>query len=153
MDENNNFEQLCAFCGRGSDSRTGRILIQGMEQHIFICTECVADCVVAAEEYKIDHVVSQILQGGFKPSSVKNHLDQYIIDQDYAKTVLSVAVYNHYKFLEYKQQENPPVEVEKSNIMIVGPTGSGKTAMARHLAKVLDVPFAMADATNLTAAG
>lgn len=152
MDENK-VEQTCSFCGRESDPETGRILIQGVKKDSFICTSCTKDCEAVAAQYRVKIEMPSLLTEGFKPSIIRNHLDQYIINQDHAKMVLAVAVYNHYKYLEYKKQEVQPVEIEKSNILMLGPTGCGKTALAKHLAKILDVPFAMADATNLTAAG
>jgi ATP-dependent Clp protease ATP-binding subunit ClpX len=153
MSEEQGFEQTCSFCGREPEPDKGNILIQSLDRKSFICTECVAECAAVAAEFKIQPEIQELLAAGLKPSMITDHLNQYIIDQDHAKMVLAVAVYNHYKYLTYKQQENPLVELEKSNILMLGPTGCGKTAFARHLAKILDVPFAMADATNLTAAG
>ena len=88
-----------------------------------------------------------------KPHEIKEYLDQYIVGQDDAKKVLSVAVYNHYKRLKHNKNTKETVEIQKSNILLVGPTGSGKTLLAQTLAKMLDVPFAVADATTLTEAG
>jgi ATP-dependent Clp protease ATP-binding subunit ClpX len=145
-------QMICSFCNQEPDLDAGRILIQGLDGS-FICTECIEECQKVANQYKAKPKKDQALTGNIKPSKILEYLNNYVINQDYAKTVLSVAIYNHYKFLEYKQQENPAVELEKTNILMVGPTGSGKTYLLKTIAKMLDVPFAMADATNLTQAG
>ncbi len=115
----------CSFCGQDPDTKNGRILIQGLEG-CFICTECIIECQKVANQYRVKDKTANLLKGDMRPSKILDFLNQYVIKQDLAKTVLSVAIYNHYKMLEYKEQENPPVELEKSNICLVGPTGSGK---------------------------
>lgn len=143
---------LCSFCNQEPDLDIGRILIQGLDG-AFICTECIEECQKVANQYKAKPKNRTKIKGEIKPSKILEYLNQYVVNQDYAKTVLSVAIYNHYKFLEYKSQSNPPVELEKSNICLIGPTGSGKTYVIKTIAKMLDVPFAMADATSITSNG
>jgi ATP-dependent Clp protease ATP-binding subunit ClpX len=117
-----------------------------------ICDECVHICeqILSEEEQKIS---SSFLNEVPKPRSIKEFLDTYVIGQDYAKRVLSVAVYNHYKRIQHKQIANSETEIEKANVLLIGPTGTGKTLLAKTLAKKLKVPFAIADATTLTEAG
>lgn len=139
----------CSFCGR-EKADTG-ILIAGMDAHI--CDYCVDQAQIIVNEEAIlkkeRQFKSVILH---KPKEIKEYLDQYVIGQDEAKRILSVAVYNHYKRISRKIQEDD-VEIEKSNIIIIGDTGTGKTLMARTIARFLDVPFCIADATVLTEAG
>ncbi|MED1125234.1 ATP-dependent Clp protease ATP-binding subunit ClpX [Bacillus atrophaeus] len=151
-DNNKEKEMVCSFCKEEPDLDNGKILIQGMDG-AFICTECIEECQKVASQHKPKTKKAESLIGDVKPSKILDFLNQYVVNQDYAKTVLSVAVYNHYKFLDYKSQENPPVELEKSNICLIGPTGSGKTYVIKTIAKMLNVPFAMADATSLTQSG
>ncbi|MGC8767410.1 MAG: ATP-dependent Clp protease ATP-binding subunit ClpX [Brevinematia bacterium] len=140
----------CSFCGRSSDV-VGKI-IKG--EHANICEECVKVCNFIIENDKKEITPSKVIKRLLKPAEIKKILDQYIIGQEYPKKILSVAVYNHYKRLISEEIGfSHDVEIEKSNIMMIGPTGSGKTYMARILAKILDVPFAIADATTLTEAG
>ncbi|MBE5754662.1 MAG: ATP-dependent Clp protease ATP-binding subunit ClpX [Clostridiales bacterium] len=148
MKENN--EQLfCSFCGKPKNL-TGR-LIAG-PSGIFICDECIQVCHdVISEEQSSEKVAEKVEL--LKPIEIKAKLDEYIIGQDEAKKVLSVAVYNHYKRINSVKDNSSDVELDKSNILVLGPTGSGKTLLARTLAKILDVPFAVADATTLTEAG
>jgi ATP-dependent Clp protease ATP-binding subunit ClpX len=138
----------CSFCGKSSVDV--RKLISGPD--VFICDECVELCnQILEEEFDLD----KNTQDQFKllvPQEIHQFLDQYVIGQDYAKKALSVAVYNHYKRLAERDKKDD-VELSKSNILLIGPTGSGKTLLAETLARVLNVPFAMADATTLTEAG
>jgi len=136
----------CSFCGR-TESEVGR-LIAGPS--VFICSECVDLCnEILAKEIKDDYKPSNNI---LKPAEIKTSLDQYVIGQERAKRTLAVAVHNHYKRIQ-TDPKNTDVELEKSNILLIGPTGSGKTLLARTLAKILDVPFVLADATTLTEAG
>ncbi len=142
-----NDDLLCSFCGKSQDEV--KKLIAGPS--VYICDECIQLCnEIIAEEYSQEGEEgdSQLL----KPSEIKETLDQYVIDQERAKKVLSVAVHNHYKRISTKV-DMEGVEIEKSNILLVGPTGSGKTLLAPTLAQILKVPFTIADATTLTEAG
>lgn len=143
----------CSFCGKSQNEVKKLIAGRG----VYICNECIDVCIniVADEMHKEEE--KGTISGSFSenlptPSKIREFLDQYVIGQDYAKKVLSVAVYNHYKRLNC-QKEHKDVDVAKSNVILIGPTGSGKTLLAQTLAKILDVPFAIADATTLTEAG
>ena len=138
---------LCSFCGKSQDEV--KKLIAGPS--VYICDECIELCNdIIAEEYEREEGENalQIL----KPAEIKNVLDEYVIGQDQAKKILSVAVHNHYKRIE-AHLDLDGVELQKSNILLIGPTGSGKTLLAQTLARILNVPFTIADATTLTEAG
>ncbi len=147
----------CSFCGKTQDQV--KKLIAGPE--VYICDECVELCnEILDEEFfeakEKDDAAEENAPNEKpipKPHEIKEYLDQYIVGQDDAKKVLAVAVYNHYKRLKHNKSAKDSVEIQKSNILLVGPTGSGKTLLAQTLAKMLDVPFAVADATTLTEAG
>ena len=152
MSENPQGQKHCSFCGK-TQSEVGK-LIAG--EDAYICNECVDVCldlVQTSQQVETGEWATRPLP---KPHEIRAALDQYVIGQDTAKKTLSVAVYNHYKRLKVTQSENKSeerVELAKSNILLIGPTGSGKTLLAQTLARLLDVPFAMADATTLTEAG
>ena len=149
MSEKNNKNILyCSFCGKSQHEV--RKLIAGPT--VFICDECVELCMdITKEESKSSLVKHQ--DGVPSPKEICNVLDDYVIGQKLAKEILSVAVHNHYKRLNHETKNNKDVELSKSNILLVGPTGCGKTLLAQTLARILDVPFTMADATTLTEAG
>ena len=149
MAENNNKNILyCSFCGKSQHEV--RKLIAGPT--VFICDECVELCMdMIKDENKSSLVKHQ--DGVPSPKEICNVLDEYVIGQKLAKEILSVAVHNHYKRLNHETKNNKDVELSKSNILLVGPTGCGKTLLAQTLARILDVPFTMADATTLTEAG
>ncbi|WP_417143932.1 ATP-dependent Clp protease ATP-binding subunit ClpX, partial [Phascolarctobacterium succinatutens] len=152
--EGHDGKPCCSFCGK----REGQVkrLISG--RGVFICDECVDFCKSMLDEEKESDAAEQLANAADlpKPQEIKAILDEYVIGQDEAKKTLSVAVYNHYKRINYEIQ-NPEskrdLELQKSNILMLGPTGSGKTLLAQTLAKILQVPFAIADATTLTEAG
>ncbi|MVN77847.1 ATP-dependent Clp protease ATP-binding subunit ClpX [Hymenobacter sp. HMF4947] len=142
-------EIACSFCNK--PKRDVAVMISGINAHI--CEKCVAQAQhILSEETKLQAEARQPKFNLIKPREIKTHLDQYVVGQDEAKRVMSVAVYNHYKRLMQKPQHDEVV-IEKSNIIMVGETGTGKTFLARMLAKILQVPFCIADATVLTEAG
>lgn len=150
---------VCSFCGRPSDM--SEVIIPSADQSAYICAECVDGLHGMLQEYRnsISHDGKGLAKAEAvnmdtvpKPAAIKAFLDQYIIGQDDAKKVLSVAVYNHYKRLS-QPKDDDDVDIEKSNIVMVGPTGTGKTLIARTIARMLDVPFTIVDATVLTQAG
>lgn len=143
MSKKDKIAPLCSFCGRPEEAVEK--LISGSES--YICDKCVRLCMEIIDKKPVHHELKIL-----KPQEIKTALDEYVIGQEKAKKTIAVAVYNHYKRVRSMQKQNG-IEYSKSNVMLLGPTGSGKTLMARTLANVLDVPFAIADATTLTEAG
>src|SRR5487761_2266428 len=138
----------CSFCGKSKDSV--RKFISGPS--VYICNECIALCneiLAEDEEREVAEAITQVPT----PQEIKDILDQYVIGQEKAKKALAVAVYNHYKRINSASLRDDDVELDKSNILLIGPTGVGKTLLAQTLARILDVPFTIADATTLTEAG
>lgn len=140
----------CSFCGKKQDE-VGK-LIAG--PNVYICDECIDLCnEIIQDSTGEDEETGEQGNVTLKPKEIKAHLDDYVIGQDYAKRVLSVAVHNHYKRIDVPAEDSGEVELQKSNIILIGPTGSGKTLVAQTLARILNVPFTIADATTLTEAG
>ncbi|MBB5225409.1 ATP-dependent Clp protease ATP-binding subunit ClpX [Treponema ruminis] len=144
--------QYCSFCGKPGDEK--RHLVAAPSNNIFICDKCIAVCqgIVSQKEKSVDPIDMTEVPS---PKEFKAYLDEYVIGQEYAKKALSVAVYNHYKRMSKLDviKTDDDVKIEKSNVLLIGPTGSGKTLLAKTLAEKLKVPFAIADATTLTEAG
>lgn len=138
----------CSFCGKTQEEV--RKIVAG--PGVYICNECIELCKEIIDEEFFDETVRDVLDVP-KPREILNVLDEYVIGQERAKRALSVAVYNHYKRINHETENSDDVELQKSNICLIGPTGSGKTFLAQTLARTLNVPFAIADATSLTEAG
>ena len=141
----------CSFCGKSQENVKRIVAGPG----VYICDECVELCnsIIEAEKYEDDDIGYTLNEKIPSPKEIKKILDEYVIGQEEAKKTLSVAVYNHYKRIAHENEKDDDVEIQKSNILLLGPTGCGKTLMARTLARILNVPFAIADATTLTEAG
>ena len=142
----------CSFCGKPAS--IANKLIEGVND-AYICDECVHVCyeMIQFENAQLKKASKDEKIKVLKPAEIKEYLDKYVIGQEDAKKTLSVAVYNHYKRINNLNEDENDVEIQKSNILLLGPTGSGKTLLAQTLAKMLNVPFAIADATTLTEAG
>lgn len=145
---NNDMNVYCSFCGKSQDEVKKIIAGNG----VFICNECVALSQEIIKEELAEEVLADLAEVP-KPKELLEILNQYVVGQDRAKRALAVAVYNHYKRVSYTENSDDDVDLQKSNILMIGPTGSGKTFLAQTLAKSLNVPFAIADATSLTEAG
>ncbi len=148
--EGNESASHCSFCGKRQDEVAK--LIAG--PNVYICDQCIELCneIVTDDDHAEAADQEGFTAGNLKPMEIKDHLDEYVIGQEFAKKVLAVAVHNHYKRIEAPQDDDT-IELQKANIILIGPTGSGKTLVAQTLARVLNVPFCMADATTLTEAG
>lgn len=147
----------CSFCGRSQEEVGGK-LFSGMNG-AFICKDCIEACYdmldysLAEEKIREGSSYDEIETELLTPKEIKAKLDEYVIGQDESKKVLAVSVYNHYKRIRLADESDSSVDVQKSNVLIIGPTGSGKTLLAQTLARILNIPFAIADATTLTEAG
>ncbi len=146
--QKNESAKVCSFCGKNADF--ARRLIQG--PGVYICDECVHVCKKILDD-EDDVITSEFMDEIPNPREIKDYLDQYVVGQEKSKRVLAVAVYNHYKRITQRGRLQDGIEIEKSNVLMIGPTGTGKTLLAKTLAAKLRVPFAIADATTLTEAG
>ena len=147
MDQNTE-DLSCSFCSKNKEEVARLIAGPG----VYICAECIDSCFKLIQDQNVQDKVDRYQDWNYTPNQICDFLNQYVIGQSHAKKVLSVAVYNHYKRLQTNFISND-IELDKSNILLIGPTGSGKTLLAQSLARFLDVPFAVADATTLTEAG
>ena len=147
---------VCSFCGRGQEE-VGK-LFSGING-AFICEDCIEACYEMLDYSLGEEILPKEQAGSMEntelltPKEIKEKLDEYVIGQEESKKVLAVSVYNHYKRIKLAGELDNSVDVQKSNVLVIGPTGSGKTLMAQTLAKILNIPFAIADATTLTEAG
>lgn len=145
-------QKVCSFCEKEPNLEEGVVLLERGD--VGICSNCLDMGVESLKPLRMEvEEAKPVVEVGMKPSEIVNFLDQYVVGQDKAKMVLAVGVANHYKYLNYKEQSDPAIDLQKSNILLVGPTGTGKTFLIKQVAKLLNVPFAIADATSLTEAG
>ena len=156
MNKVNDKMQKCSFCGAMASENDDNVLIQSENENSFICIDCIDTISLKMQKFKKKKAAimskKNLEMSSLTPKRIKQFLDDYIIGQEEAKKIISVAVYNHYKSISIKERD-PEIELEKSNIIMLGPSGCGKTAVVKALSKMLNVPFAIADATTLTAAG